>query len=175
MKRCITATALLCCAFGALAQIYKCPDANGRTIFQQDPCEGGKPIKVDPPADSADTPEALAAKARLAKLKHDNDMRQAIREHYPLIGMTEKQLLQAMGAPNEVNTGNYSGTRRDQIIWRRPDATWYVYTENGVVESIQTSAPSANLYPRRAFAPARAKSARPRWRPTPSPAPRPSA
>lgn len=35
-------------AAGAAAQVYKCPDASGKTVIQQVPCTGGKRMTVRP-------------------------------------------------------------------------------------------------------------------------------
>ena len=56
----------------AMAQVYKCPDASGRTVIQQMPCSGGKELTVKPasghttaplPRASAAAPVAAAAPA----------------------------------------------------------------------------------------------------------------
>lgn len=73
--RAALALAALLLAAPAMAQIYKCPDANGRTVIQQVPCMGGKAMNVRPasghdparapvpaPADAAVGGGAAAAK-----------------------------------------------------------------------------------------------------------------
>ena len=47
------------CAGGAWAQVYKCPDASGKTVIQQLPCAGGKAMDVRPA--SGHSPVAPAA------------------------------------------------------------------------------------------------------------------
>ena len=64
-------------------------------------------------------------------------MAEAIRTHKPLVGMTVAQLNEAMGPATKVNADNYNGTQREQVIYERPSESWYVYTRNGMVESIQ--------------------------------------
>ena len=125
------------CASGAWAQVYKCPDASGKTVIQQMPCAGGKAMDVRPASGHSDAQAAGNAQARLEKMKADNETAAAIRNGKPLIGMTVAQLQQAMGPPNKVNQGNYGGTQKDQAIFYRPNGTWYIYTTNGVVESMQ--------------------------------------
>ena len=152
IRRTLPISALLCCTLPAAAQVYRCPDAAGRTVIQQMPCDGGKEINVRPsrgtaapiPADTGD------AQGRLEKMKRDNETAAAIRRREPLIGMTLDQLRSAMGAPNKVNAANYSGTRKDQFIYYRGDGTWYVYTTNDVVESIQREAPTPGTQPQAA-------------------------
>ena len=40
----LAALALLCAP--AWAQVYRCPDASGRTVIQQMPCAGGKEMNA---------------------------------------------------------------------------------------------------------------------------------
>ena len=149
IRRTLSLSALLCCTLPVAAQVYRCPDAGGRTVIQQMPCQGGAQMDVRPSRgitvpSSADAGEA---QVRLEKLKRDNETAAAIRRGEPLVGMTVDQLRGAMGAPNKVNAANYSGTRKDQLIYYREDATWYVYTTNDVVESIQRSGPTPSTQP----------------------------
>lgn len=137
------AAAWMACA-PVQAQIYKCPGPGGRTVIQQLPCVGGQKMDVRPASGHAPAAPAGATgaavsdgQARLEKLKRDNEMAAAIRRREPLVGMTRKQLDEAMGLPTKVNANNYQGVQQEQNIYERPDATWYVYTRNGVVESIQ--------------------------------------
>lgn len=140
-------TLALCAAGPAVAQIYKCPDAQGGTVIQQTPCAGSAGQTLDiRPASGASTPSsANDAQARLAKLKASNAMAEAIRKGIPRIGMDAKQLQQAMGTPSTVNASNISGIRKDQLVYYRQDATWYVYTINDVVDSIQRSDPEPRM------------------------------
>lgn len=48
MSRIAAALAALMLTAPAMAQIYKCPDADGRTVIQQQPCAGGKTLDVRP-------------------------------------------------------------------------------------------------------------------------------
>lgn len=54
------ALALTACA-PAMAQVYKCPDAGGRTVIQQVPCAGGKELSVKPASGHAATMTAAPA------------------------------------------------------------------------------------------------------------------
>ena len=118
--------------------INKCTGADGKVVFQDAPCAGfGEKVDVKPASGYGNAAATKDAQARLQKLKGDNDMAEAIRTHVPMVGMTRAQLEQAMGLATQVNADNYNGTQREQVIYERADATWYVYTRNGVVESIQ--------------------------------------
>jgi len=48
MNKTLLAAALLLSTAPALAQVYKCPDAGGRTVIQQMPCAGGSEMNVKP-------------------------------------------------------------------------------------------------------------------------------
>lgn len=123
--------------------INKCSTPSGGYVFQDLPCAGkGEAIKVMPGSGAVDasTAESIAkSKMMVADVNSRSKIQEAIASHYPLIGMTRSELDQAMGAPTTVNASNYSGMRKDQIIYRQPRQTWYVYTEQGLVTSIQNT------------------------------------
>lgn len=131
------ALAALLLAAPAWGQVYKCPDASGRTVIQQIPCTGGQAVDVKPASGQATPQAAGAAQARLGKMQHENRMAEAIRTGQPMLGMTVKQLNQAMGGADKVNITKHGDVRTEQVIFYRPKGTWYVYTKNGVVDSIQ--------------------------------------
>ncbi len=134
---------LLVLAVAAIATVpaqaaYKCKDAQGRTSFQDTPCDGASQSEnlQLPPPQSAEN--AAAAQEELAKLKRGNQISEAIRKHIPLVGMTRAQLDEAMGPPHTINASEYQGAgQRDQLIYRRPSDTWYVYVSNGMVTGVQ--------------------------------------
>ena len=118
--------------------INKCTGADGKVAFQDAPCAGkGEKLDVRPASGHSAPAAAGEAQARVDKLKWDNVMAEAIRTHKPLVGMTVAQLQEAMGPATKVNADNYNGTQREQVIYERLQETWFVYTRNGVVESIQ--------------------------------------
>lgn len=118
--------------------VNKCKGADGKVEYQDAPCSGkGEHIDVRPASGHSDAQAQVSAQRQLQKLQADNAMADAIRTHQPLVGMTEAQLEEAMGKPAQVNASNYSGVRNDQWVYYRPGETWYVYTRNGIVESIQ--------------------------------------
>lgn len=120
--------------------VNKCTGADGKVTFQDAPCADGKgeTLHIRSAPRLADSSFATGeAQARLEKMKRDNDMAEAIRTRKPLVGMTVAQLQEAMGLATKANADNYNGTQREQLIYERAQATWYVYTRNGMVESIQ--------------------------------------
>lgn len=138
-RRSMTIGALLLCACGAAsAQIYRCPDAAGRTVIQQQPCTGGTKMEVKPASGSDSALDAEAAKERAASNASEQQILIAIGKRQPAIGMSEANLRMAMGNPLRINRGNYSGRTRDQWIYERQDATWYVYVRDGFVSSFQS-------------------------------------
>lgn len=65
-------------------------------------------------------------------------MSEAIRTHTPVVGMTRAQLDDAMGPPHTINASEYQGVgKRDQLIYRTPSNTWYVYVSDGMVTGVQ--------------------------------------
>ena len=62
MKKAAIALAMAACA-PAMAQVYKCPDAGGRTVIQQIPCAGGKELDVRPASGRTTAPLPSAGPA----------------------------------------------------------------------------------------------------------------
>lgn len=139
MRKATLCAALFVALSGPAWAVNKCT-IDGKTVYQDTPCPGAG-TSMNLPKSAPPTAEDTAkAQHDLSKLKHDNAIAEGIRTNKPVIGMTRSQLDQAMGPPNAVNAGNYGGTLKDQLVYYKPNATWYVYTTNGVVESIQASA-----------------------------------
>ncbi|MFV0678987.1 DUF4124 domain-containing protein [Ottowia sp.] len=61
MKHCTLFFAATLVALPAAAQVYKCPDASGRTVIQQMPCAGGAELDVRPASGRAPVPAAATA------------------------------------------------------------------------------------------------------------------
>lgn len=137
---------------GALAApawaINKCTNASGEVVFQDMPCLGkGEMLKVSPSSGHASetAPDAVSKmNTETQTRKWRETVNQAIFRHVPLVGMSRKDLDDAMGSPTTVNASNYSGVLKDQIIYRQSTQTWYVYTDQGVVSSIQ-NVPGTNV------------------------------
>lgn len=137
---------------GHVHAINKCIGPDGTVTYQDAVCpntaKAAEQVKVQTHTSgqtgNADL-EALRAKGELAKLQHRTAIQSGINRGEPVIGMTTSQLHQAMGAPNKVNAANYNGSLQDQLIYYRNGRTLYVYTDNGMVRSIQNTdgAPSS--------------------------------
>lgn len=150
-KMLLMAGAFLAAAAPAAA-VQKCTGPDGKVTFQDAPCANGsgEKLHIRPASGQGGGNAATAdAEARLRKLKRDNEMAEAIRTHKPLVGMSEAQLQEAMGPPTKVNANNYKGVQSTQVIYERPTESWYVYTTDGFVDSIQhrPGAPLANARP----------------------------
>lgn len=128
------------CAAMAVLPAYpvnKCV-IDGKVTYQDGACPSGGGKVLDLPASAA--PSAAqqgASKVELQELKRRNAIAEGIRTGKPVITMTRPELDRAMGLPNSVNAGNYGGVLKDQLVYYRQGVTWYVYTTNGVVDSIQ--------------------------------------
>ncbi len=105
------------------AQGYRC-EVDGKPVFQQMPCEGGKRLDV-PPALAPDSYEARASAA--------------IGRQRVFIGMLEKDVVRSWGKPSKVNRSVGSYGIHEQWIYERGEIgrTQYLYVENGVLKGIQ--------------------------------------
>ena len=141
-----TAFALLVSSTSAMAvQVFKCPDGAGKTVIQQTPCEGGTTMDVKPASGAAAPSTSWSGRAKLSKLQRDNEMAEAIRTGNPRVGMTSAQVRQAMGEPAQFASNNYGGGQKEQFVYHRPDATWYVQTVNGLVRSVKRAPPTPGV------------------------------
>jgi len=134
MKRiCIGGVLLLALAVSAPAFAqFKCTQPGGRTTYQQTPCDANDAEKkVDHVKMAA--PSAAAGGTNWG----------AIARGEPAVGMTVKELTQAIGSPATVNAAQYGGRALDEYVYQRGNRTLYVYLENGVVKAVQNGAASA--------------------------------
>lgn len=124
--------------------VNKCVGADGRTVFQDAPCAGGKGEKLDVrPAMGANAGASEPAKAKLQEeineINRRSEIRAAIERREPIVGMTREELQLAMGLPHRANLADYDGMPHDQLIYERGDRTLYVYVYGNVVRSIQNT------------------------------------
>lgn len=136
----VAGAALVCCQAWA---VNKCT-IDGQVVFQDTACPGkGEAIKVSPASGHAQTVTAnegaARARAELAEVNRKADIRAAMERGEPVIGMTEAEVVQAMGQPNRANLANYNGTPHNQLIYERGGRTLYVYTDGGIVKAIQNA------------------------------------
>jgi hypothetical protein len=136
--------ALTCVAVVPAWAVNKCTGADGAVVFQDAPCQGkGEALTVRPASGKAQpsTGNSAAMKARsdLAAVNWRAEVRGAIERREPLVGMTQSELLEAMGQPDRANLANYNGVPHNQLIYERGGRTLYVYTDAGVVKAIQNT------------------------------------
>lgn len=115
--------ALLLTTASATAQTYRCT-VDGKTVYQQQPCEGGKAIRGDPGLDPS------SREFRLAR---------AIATGEAFVGMTEAELVRSRGKPKDVV--RVQASRGPADVWYY-DATAVaprlsVMVRDGVVVNVQ--------------------------------------
>lgn len=117
---------------------------DGQVVFQDTACPGKGETLVVRPASGHAQPlasdaAALKLKSELAAVNRRAEVRMAIERREPLVGMTQDELLEAMGQPDRANMANYNGVPHNQLIYERGNRTLYVYTNAGVVTAIQNT------------------------------------
>lgn len=127
------------------AQVYRCEDAAGQTVFSQTPCaDDAQVVDIDPPPAAAppmDEPAPGLRPGELEMLEEGKQRRQkragsrqrqsAMYQNQVMVGMTEEQVRRAWGAPDKINR---SSGGREQWIYRRGEFdSQYVYLEAGRV------------------------------------------
>lgn len=119
--------AALLLAAPAWGQVYKCPDASGRTVIQQLPCTGGQALDVKPASGAGSSdPNQLRIMRAIATASVTR-------------GMTSAQLRSAWGAPTKINRSVGSYGSHEQWIYDRGNfKSQYVYLENNIVTSWQS-------------------------------------
>jgi hypothetical protein len=147
MRKKLNVTAAVIALFAFISSpalaVNKC-SIDGKTVFQDAACPGkGETLVVRPASGQAQpaaaNAAALKAKGEVAALNRRAEVRAAIERREPLIGMTQAELLEAMGQPDRANTANYNGVPHNQLIYERGGRTLYVYTDAGVVKAIQNT------------------------------------
>jgi hypothetical protein len=94
---------------------YKCPGG----VFQQQPCEGGEKLNLQkaPPSDGRENIRAFMAKGWASE------------------GMTRAEVVRVWGRPATSNRSSYEGRWSEQMVYRWPDKTVYLYLRDDVVTS----------------------------------------
>ena len=131
----ILAGALLAIAALPASAVYRCQTPDEKISFQETPCAATEK-QSDVRTFAAPAAPAAANERSPAATSAIN---QAIVGSYPVRGMNLKELHAAVGNPSRINTGDYQGGYTEQRVYERLGGTLYVYTENGIVRSIQTS------------------------------------
>lgn len=119
----LVATVLVLGTTAVAAQTYRCT-VDGRTVYQQQPCDGGKTIRSDPGLD----PDSR--EFRLAR---------AIALGDAFVGMTEAEMLRSRGKPKDIVPVKASGGPADMWYYDKTAAAprLAVMVRNGVVVNVQ--------------------------------------
>jgi hypothetical protein len=134
-------TAALLAALCAPAwAINKCTGADGRVVYQDAACAGGRSVNLSGAGKSdPSSPQANQWRRIIARQARDERVAAAIAERKIFIGMTADDARQSWGAPSKINTSIGSYGRHEQWVYDRGRSlTQYVYVQNGLVTSLQT-------------------------------------
>ena len=116
--------AALCSALPAAAQVYKCKDASGVTVFASQPCgPGAQSIDVRP-ASGPQAPEI----PRTQIYRRARDLK---------IGMSADEARKIWGGPRNVNRSTTAAGVREQWVYGYGYKNEYLYFVNGVLVTIQ--------------------------------------
>jgi len=120
----------------AIAQVFKCTDADGRTVFADRPCANGAQVssKANSVGESSDRPEHIRA---------------AIAEKRPAVGMRRAELLRALGPPLRQIVSQVGTSTIETLTFRLPNVRYAVTLSNGEVSSVSAEdAPGLTTAPR---------------------------
>lgn len=128
-----------CCLFLAVppstAAIYRCTQPDGRTIYQEVPCDKGtqkaivnRDTRGDDPVSRDELPKAGSAERRVM-------VSEAIASGQPLVGMTRAELDLAVGQPSRIKTRLDGSVVREQLFY---GGDGFVELEKGTVVAIDS-------------------------------------
>ena len=143
-KDILVAVALVLCTGQAMA-IYKCITPEGRITFQDAGCAGNGSASIikqsasGPPLQENKNSWGGRSRSAVADAEAKIEIRTAINERRPAMGMTLGELEQALGLPQRVNTGTYQSGSSEQRVYDLHNPTWYVYTKGGTVTAFQSN------------------------------------
>ena len=114
----------LLAAPAAAQTLYRC-DVDGKPVYQQVPCPGGRVIATPPPPTAADDWRGRVALA--------------IARQRVILGMSADEVVRSWGRPQRVNRTVTGSNTTEQWVYRESRDAQYLYLENGVLRSAQTS------------------------------------
>jgi hypothetical protein len=128
--------ASLLTANAAIAEVYKCQNAEGKVAFQESPCAKGAGDKMkifNEGANDIGDPDAQDMSQEVA-----NKYWNLVAQKKITPGMTRKMVLRSWGEPTKNNVTVSTYGRSEQWVYDRGNyVSDYVYIENGRVRSIQ--------------------------------------
>jgi hypothetical protein len=107
----------------AVAQTYRC-EVGGKTVYQQQPCDGGTRLKTEP------TPDPKS---------REYQVNRAIALKVAIVGMTEAELVRSRGRPFHVANVDASKGPADVWYYEKTSASprQSVMLRNGIVVNVQ--------------------------------------
>ena len=141
MRSKVVLVALLLGGVAPAWAVNKCPGPGGKVVYQDAPCEGGEKVNISG-AGVAD-PNSQGAnywKKESERQARSERVTSAIAQQKIFVGMTAEEARRSWGNPTKINTSVGSYGKHEQWVYRRGGApAQYVYVENGMVSSMQSS------------------------------------
>ena len=137
--------ALLSTLAAAPAQaVNKCTGADGQVVYQDAPClVASAASSVNLAGAGVAQPQSAGAsywRREITRLERASRIESAVANRSIIIGMSANEAVRSWGQPAKVNTSVGAYGRREQWVYRRGgQAAQYVYVDDGVVTSVQTS------------------------------------
>lgn len=104
-------------------QVYKCPDASGKTKFQDAPCTDGTMLTVKPASGNMEAAPHRPSATRSPGSSSD-----------PMVGMGKNHVIQTLGAPTSTgSTTAYDGTELEWMSFTQHGKIVTVYLRSGYV------------------------------------------
>jgi hypothetical protein len=139
--RYLSVAAVIFLACPAQAQkINRCPSASGGVLYQQEPCAGGRSVKVVSPVSASEPGNAASVppawKTQVKEAENRERVRLAILERRVFPGMTSGELTQSWGSPTRVNKAGVN----ESWLYQKPGTNdQVVLVVGGVVRDVQGS------------------------------------
>lgn len=123
----------------AAQTLYKCTDATGQVAFQQTPCTGaGKAEQVQVPQPNIVEGRPAGEAGLRASIQRREAAQAALARGEVIPGLTEREVVQLLGAPMRVNSDWVNGRESRQLVYRYADGSArYVYTRDGITYASQ--------------------------------------
>lgn len=124
MKTFCTAFLVLAQLATASAEVYKCPDVNGKHKFQDLPCTDGKRLTVKP----------ITIEATRGYEPQSRSYPGAKASSDPMVGMGKNHLISLLGSPDSTTESEgYDGSKIESMTFMQHGKAVTVYLKNGYV------------------------------------------
>lgn len=118
------------CAGAASAQVYKCPDANGKTVMQQTPCAGGQAVDVRPASGRSMADDANRYHADQKAQTEAHCRGKGIRAIRVGMSWADVQCVALYQYPTKINVTESAFGKNYQHVYRLGAVTEYLYFNN---------------------------------------------